>query len=153
MKLRNGSKPEQQTSGSRMASAFMDPEAEAGFAKQIYKLTGPGDTIMDIMARTILTPGEADIIGTAWRRGMRIAQDPESPYNAEKLMTEPIEKLTGLIPVPILWVISKCVPRLSVNGYNADRVLKMHVQPNILPAGGVDRYDKLRQGVDAVRGD
>ena len=139
--------------GTTMQAAFEPNEVEAGFAKQIYKLTGPGETIMDIMARTILTPGEADIIGTAWMRGMRIAQDPESPYNAEKLMTEPIEKLTGLIPIPILWVISKCAPRLSVNGYNADRVMKMHVQPHILPNGGMDRVDKLRQGVDAVRGD
>ena len=136
-----------------IAQSLIGGDPEEGFAKQIYRLTGAGETVMDVMSRTILTPDEADIISDAWLRGVRIAQDPESPYDAERLVKDPISKFAGHIPVPILWLLGKCVSRLSSNGYNADRVMKMHVQPNILPSVGADRWDKLRGPVEAVRGD
>ncbi len=153
MPSRNGRHATTPTVGTRVQSSFHDPESEAGFAKQIYKLTGAGETILDVLSRTILTPAEADIIAAAWMRGIRLAADPQSPYNAEKLLKDPIAKMTDGIPVPILWALSKCTARLSVNGYNADRVMKMHVQPQMLPGGGVDRFDKLRNGIDAVKGE
>ena len=138
--------------GQQIAQSFQI-DSEEGFAKQIYRLTGAGETVLDVMSRTILTPDEADLIAAAWLRGVRIAQDPESPYDAEKLVKDPIAKFAGQIPVPILWLLSICVSRLSSNGYNADRVMKMHVQPNLLPNAGADRWDKLRGPVEAVRGE
>ena len=88
--------------GQHIAQAFQIGDPEEGFAKQIYRLTGAGETVLDVMSRTILTPDEADLIAAAWLRGVRIAQDPESPYDAEKLVKDPIAKFAGQITVGLV---------------------------------------------------
>jgi hypothetical protein len=140
------------TSATRISAQYGDPEAEAGFAKQIQNLTSAGETVLAVLSRSRFTEEEMPIMQAAYFRGYAEAQDEESPYHVDDLVKTKMESISRELPPPIIWLLGIAHVKLSQDGYNADRVATMHVQPAMMPSQLLERrpvseaMNKIREG-------
>lgn len=101
-----------------------------GWVSGIRRLTLPSEaTIADTLAAGWLTEEEGRIIARMWMMGLDEAGDPETSYDAEKIMRMKwgdLKKKTAELPYPCQWVITQIVVSMSVNGRNFNRQQHMH---------------------------
>ena len=105
-------------------------DMSGGFVSGIRRLTLPSEaTIADTLAAGWLTEDQANIIADMWMKGLDEARDPETRYDAEKIMRMKwgeLKKSTAELPYASQWVITQLTVSMSVNGRNFNRQQHMH---------------------------
>ena len=102
-----------------------------GFVSGIRRVTLISEaTVADLLSLAYLSEEQAEIIGDMWRAGIDEASDPETSFDASKILKMKWVDISGAkgnaLPWATGWAITELMLSLSINGRNFNRVQAMH---------------------------
>ena len=113
------------------AEAGQGGDFSGGFVSGIRRITLISEaTVADLLSLAVLDEEQAEYIGDMWRAGLDEASDPETAFDASKILKMKWVDIAGAksdsLPWAINWVVTELALSLSVNGRNFYRIQHMH---------------------------
>ena len=120
-----------QTGGGMMYESGMGGDFSGGFVSGIRRITLISEsTVADLLSLAVLDEEQAEYIGDMWRAGMDEARDPETAFDASKILKMKWADIAGSskdsLPWATFWACTELSISLSINGHNFYRIMHMH---------------------------